>query len=75
MEYKLYINKFNWNYFRIIFYIMNYTEAINKAKEGYTLKLPNINAYFKWDYKDNVLRCDRYINEDISNRNDWFYIL
>lgn len=56
-------------------YNMIYQEAINKAKEGYTLKLPKIDAYFKWDYTNNVLRCDRYIYEDVSNRNDWFYIL
>lgn len=54
---------------------MNYQEAIGKAKEGYTLKLPHIEAYFKWDYKNNVLQCDRHIYEDISNRNDWFYII
>lgn len=54
---------------------MTYQEAINKAKEGYTIKIPNIDAYFNWDYANNVLRCDRCIYEDVSSRNDWIYIL
>lgn len=54
---------------------MTYLEAINKAKEGYTIKIPSIDAYFNWDYANNILKCDKQIYEDISNRNDWIYII
>lgn len=54
---------------------MNYQDAIEKAKQGKTLMLPHLEAYFKWDYRDNVLKCDRHIYEDLSSRNDWYYIV
>lgn len=51
---------------------MTYREAIIQAQNGYTLRLPNINANFNWNYTDNVLLCDIELNEDISGRIDWY---
>lgn len=55
---------------------MEYSEVINKAKEGKYLKLPNYEGYFYWNFysKKLIFRNGDYINENmgdkVKNRND-----
>lgn len=60
---------------------MTYIEAINIAKQGKTLRLPNFIGYFDWSFGNNCLlfkngdyKCEAD-NLDIKNRNDWYYII
>lgn len=59
---------------------MTYQEAINQAKLGYTLMLPNFTGYFKWCYNSN---CFMFYNGNynkpakdmnVSNRDNFYYI-
>lgn len=63
---------------------MDYNEAINYAKQGKTLMLPNWIGYFNWNYSTNTLyfrNKDYYLNNQqlidlgILNRTDWYYII
>ena len=63
---------------------MNYTDAIKKAQEGYTLMLPGWAGYFNWNYADNTLlfnNGDYYLSSsqldkfNIKDKTNWYYIL
>ena len=63
---------------------MDYNEAINYAKQGKTLMLPNWVGYFYWNYNSDTLyfkNNNYYLNNQqlidlgILNRKDWYYII
>lgn len=60
---------------------MKYSEITEIAKQGKLCKLSNFEGYFKWDYGSKSLifqNRDYRCNADslnISNRNDFYYII
>ena len=63
---------------------MKFEEALEEAKLGSLLMLPNYEGYFKWDWSKQELyfyngSYYKYITEMqdqyLENRNDWYYII